>query len=262
LSRSTLLLVALLSHFLAFSPQAKATHAKSIRVATYLEPPMVDFVDGHFVGENIEVAKLLAKKLDKDIYFIRCPIARCLSMIEKGHADMILSLRKTQARQQYMTYLTPPFKVQHFPLRFYVLKERKLEISKFEDLNALSVGVVRGAAYFDRFDQDKSINKVEVTGHRQLIQMLLKSRIDTFLEREETIIPLIEAQVYQSKITLAQYQFDKSVDSYIAISKKSSFHKDIGKMSEQLTLMIKSGEIQQLLKDKRVPDLSRQKNRQ
>ena len=223
---------------------------------------MVDFVDGHFVGENIEVAKLLAKKLKQDITFIRCPIARCLSLIEKGQADMMLSLKKTKARQEYMTYLTPPFKIQHFPLRFYVLQERDLKISKFEDLTSLSVGVVRGAAYFDRFDRDNSINKIEVTEHGQLIQMLLKNRIDTFLEREETIIPLIETQVYQSKIALASYQFDKSVDSYIAISKKSPFHKDIAQISKQLTLMVKNGEIQQLLKNKRVPDLSLQKNKQ
>ena len=42
-----------------------AEQRDTIRIATYLEPPMIDFVDGKYVGENIDVIRLLIKALNK-----------------------------------------------------------------------------------------------------------------------------------------------------------------------------------------------------
>jgi len=235
---------------------AYAQHGDAIRVATFIEPPMVNFVNGKFIGENIDVARLLAKKLNKKVTFIQCPIARCLSMIKDGKADMIISLKKTAARMQYMTFLSQPFKVQNNPLRFYTLQNSPLKINTFNDLHNLSVGTVRGAAYFEEFDNNNSIDKVAVTGHLQLIQMLLKGRIDTFLEREETIRPLIDNNLYNEKIKLAKYQYNNPVYSYIAISKKSPFHQATKEISAKLKNLIANGEFAPLMDKAKIPKIT------
>ena len=69
---------------------------------------------------------------------------------------------------------------QHFPLRFYVNTENAITIDTYKDLKDLSVGVLRGGSYFERFDQDKKLIKIEMTTHEQLVNMLRKKRIDTF----------------------------------------------------------------------------------
>jgi polar amino acid transport system substrate-binding protein len=233
-----------------FSSSAVAEQKDTINVAVSLEPPMVDFVEGRYVGKNIEVIRLLANKLNKKLNFLRCPVARCFAMIEYGQADMIVAIRKTPAREKYIGYLNRPYEVQHFPLRFYLSIDSKLQIKSAKDLNNISIGVLRGFTYFDDFDHNRQLNKVAVTNHQQLIKMLLNKRIDTFLEREQTIMPLVEQQTYKTKLKLAQYQYDKSVDSYIGISKMSPFHQDIDLISEKLSALLDNGAIAAIINPK------------
>lgn len=230
-----------------FSSLAMAEQRDTIRIATYLEPPMIDFVDGKYVGENIDVIRLLIKALNKTPKFLKCPFARCLAMMKYGQADIIVAIRKTTKREKYIGYLERPFEVQHFPLRFYLLKNNKMEINRAEDLNNISIGVLRGVTYYDEFDDNNDLKKISVTNLSQLIKMLLSNRIDTFIEREESIIPLVDNEVYQQKIKLAQYQYDKSVSSYIGISKKSPLHKDIDIISKKLAHLLDSGAIDSII---------------
>jgi polar amino acid transport system substrate-binding protein len=211
---------------------------------------MIDFIDGKYVGRNIRVIELLAKELNKKLQFLKCPVARCLAMIENGQADMIVAIRKTPEREKYIGYLERPFEVQTFPLRFYLPFDSKLQIEHAKDLNNLSIGVLRGFTYFDSFDHNHELNKIAVTKHSQLINMLLNKRIDTFIEREQTIIPLIDKVTYETKMKLAQYQYKKSVDSYIGISKMSPFYQDIKLISKKLAELLDKGAIDQILNQK------------
>lgn len=207
-------------------------------IASYIEPPFVALKNHRLIGSNIEVTKLLAKSINLKAVFVRCPFARCLSMVESGKADMIFGLRKTPEREQALVFLTPPLMVQHYPLRFFTLATRKLTINKLEDLHPLAIGVLRGATYFDAFDNNNSLHKIDVTSRKQLVNMLLKNRIDTFVEREESIKPLLSAKDYQQKIKLADYQYDKAEESYIAISRKTAilqYEKQLKKTLAQLT---------------------------
>ncbi len=227
--------------FVVFSISAQS--AKAIIVATHIEPPFSDIIDGEFVGENIDIANALAEKLNKNVRFVYCPIARCLSLIRDGKADMIVAVRKTAIREQFLYYLNPPIKIQKQPLRFYIRANSKVTVDKYDDLQPLKIGVLRGASYFDKFDHDTKIVKIPLTTHQQLINMLLKGRIDTFLEREESITPLVEQKVYATSIKLAKYSYDKGVGSYIAISKKSPFVNELSEFSSALSTLQRTGKI-------------------
>jgi len=218
---------------------------QEIKIAAFLEPPFVNYVDNQWQGKNIEMAKLLANKLHLKPNFIKCPFARCLALVKTGQADMVMGLKKSTKRAQYLTFIEPPYLLQHKPLRFFTLASTPINIEKFEDLNDLLVGVLRGGVYYEKFDKSNSIKKVSVTSRDQLVKMLLKGHIDTFLEREETISPLLSRKEYQQRITLAKYQYNKTVASYIAISKKSEIKQLAQLISEALTLAIQSGELKQ-----------------
>lgn len=230
-----------------FSSTSTAIAAEEeIKVAVFLEPPFVDYIDNQWQGENIALIKLLTSRVNLTPKFIRCPFARCLSMVKSGQADLIMGLIKSKERAEYLTFIEPPHILQYKPLRFFTLAKTNLTINNIDDLKPLLVGTIRGAAYHPEFDNYKSMKKVEITSREQLVKMLLKGHIDTFLEREESIKPLLSSQDYQQKITLANYQYDDPVGSYIAVSKSTAINGYAKQLSQQLAQIISSGEFAQI----------------
>jgi polar amino acid transport system substrate-binding protein len=245
---------------LTFTFQTSAVEHDELRIVTYLEAPFAYIKNGKLLGENIEIAKLLAASINLTPLFIHCPFARCLAMVENGQADMILAIKKTPEREKNLLFLTSAHLIQHFPLRFYLLAANDLTINKFDDLTPLTIGVLRGAKYFDQFDQSRVLKKVALTSREQLIKMLLRGRIDTFLEREESIQPLISSAQYQQKFKLADYQYNKAVGSYIAISKHSKIKNYANTLSQHLQQFIDDGTIEKIIA-KRPLDLSNELNK-
>lgn len=219
---------------------------RDLKVAVYIEPPFVGLDGDELVGYNIDIVKLLSKQLNLNPVFILCPFARCLVLVKQGEADMILGLKKLADREKYLIFLEPPYMVQHYPLRFFTLASKNTTINNFADLTRLTVGTMRGASYFELFDQNKAINRVELTSREQLVNMLLRGRIDTFIEREESIIPLLPKDDYKEKLSLASYQYNQAVNSYIAISKKSDLKADVKAISNQLKKLVESGTIKSI----------------
>lgn len=220
------------------------TAIETIKVAVHSEPPFSSKVDGKFVGQHIDIIELLAKKLNKKIQYIQCPAARCFTLMRNGSADIMLGVRKLKQREKFLHFLDSPIRTQTQPLKFYTHSCANISIDEYNDLKPLLVGVLRGASYFAPFDDDTNIKKVPVTSHRQLVDMLLNNRIDTFLEREESIIPLVNQQVYQEHIQIADYSHDMSVGSYIAISKNSPLVLEADKISAVFETLLSSGDIE------------------
>lgn len=217
-----------------------ANRLDTIIVAVHIEPPAIDFVDNRFVGRNVEVARALASALGKKVTFVNCPFARCFNMMKNGQADLLIGLRMVEERKAFVSYLPTPIQIQHLPLKFYVSRSSDIEINCYQDLATLTIGVLRGGSYFEPFDQDKNLQKIAATNHKQLIDLLLKKRIDTFLEREESVHPWIDRQRFEQEFRIAHYQYDNAVASYIGLSKKSPHHKDFAKFSSALEVLVTS----------------------
>lgn len=213
-------------------PPSNAQKLPSLRLGIIIEPPYVEIVDGEYVGLHIKLARYFSSKLNTDLDFVQCPVARCLNLMEHGKIDMLIGMIKTEKRQQYMTYLPKPHRVQTVPIQFFVNRNSDVVINTYEDLQGLNIGVVRGIYYFDKFDYDTKLNKIKLKNFQQMINMLLKGRINTFIEREESIIPWIDKDLYRSNIRLAKYQYSKAVDSYVTISKNSPYNQQIEELYE------------------------------
>lgn len=242
------------SHSLLAKPEPSihnnesAFKRKSIILATHIEPPLAYLEGSILKGANIEVARLLARKLNLSLRFIQCPFARCLSLLKKGQADMMVGIKKTNKREIYLDYLNQPYTSRITPVRFYLRADSHLAITNYADLANKSIGVIRGATYFDRFDSDTSLNKIEVTTHKQLIDMFLKERFDTFLGREISIEQHVSPAIYNSKMKLSPYVYKKKNDSYIVISKQSSLDTLTQELSKTLDNVIASGEVDKIIR--------------
>ena len=77
--------------------------------------------------------------------------------------------------------------------------------------------------------------------------MLLKGRIDTFLEREESILPLLPYTQYKKEFVLAEYVYDHAVESYIAVSKNTPANEFSEQLSKKLAQFIQDGTIETIM---------------
>ena len=223
-----------------------AAAKEPVRLVTHIEPPYSYIQHDQFVGININLMEELTKRLGRELSITLCPIARCLVMLEKGQADFLIGLRKTPQRVKHLHFLELPYNVQHFPLKFFMPADSKLQLKEYKDLNGLKIGVLRGASYFPRFDNDESLVKVSASTHEQLVNLLLKNRIDTFLERTESIRPWLSHETYQKQIRYADYEYRDSVKSYIAMSKKSPLITELKQINAIQKAMLDEGFVRQL----------------
>lgn len=180
-------------------------------------------------GIDVDIVLKIAEKTHLDIEFIRCPWTRCLKMMESGEVDILSSAYKTPERELYMRYFDIPF-LRSLPISFYFRKGTGYKIESYEDLRSLeSIGVLRGASYFQRFDKDTSLNKTEVATQDQLFPMLLQGRFEAMAGYVPTENYRILTEGYGGKIEKSAYEYREPADVYMAISRKSSF---IGRFDE------------------------------
>nr|WP_268820407.1 transporter substrate-binding domain-containing protein [Paraglaciecola sp. G1-23] len=217
-----------------------------IIVAAHVEPPFMIYKSGTYTGRNAVVVRLLATSIKKDIDFKPCSFGQCLNMMEQGKADLIVDIRQTPERQNYLQYLETPLYSEVLQMNYYSLHDDPKIIQSYQDLKNLNIGVLGGASYYNPFDQDKSLNKTETNNHQQLVTMLLRKRIDVFIGREESIKAQAEKYIYENKIKIAPYKIKQKVAAYIAISKKSSLVNYSNVLSKNLISILNREEIKPL----------------
>ena len=231
--------------FILFT-SSKVVADSKINMAIYIEPPYADYENGQFYGVNVDIVNLIAKQLNKQVKYTKCPFIRCMSLMETGKVDIIVGIKKTEERARYVSYLNTPYNIQYYPLNFYLLNGSDHTIHTYQDLKNLRIGTIRGALYFDEFDKDTSLSKTTVTTYEQLIQLLLRGRIDTFIEREESVLPWVNNDIYRARFKKAKYQYSTAVGSYIGISKLSPLINDIERINQIQQSLLDAGHIKQV----------------
>lgn len=169
-------------------------------------------------------------------------------MIRIGEADIIIGIAKQTDREEYMYFISPPYK-ELFSTAFYTRKGQKGQphpIQRYEDLYNLEVGMIRGGLYFDRFDQDQKIIRIEVTKEIQLLNMLDKGRLDVIIGNDLNIEYLIQARGFSEKFDKSPFKVESYTPTYISISKKSKFIEIIPLLEVSLKNMVESGEIEEI----------------
>lgn len=231
----------------SFSASGSVSSKDHIVIAAHVVPPLIYIENDEFKGGNVEVARLLAKRMNKTVEFTACPFARCLAMTKAGKTDMMIAVNKTEEREAFFSYLTQPFRTEIIPVRFYLSKDSPLVIENYDDLKQLSIGVLTGATYFERFDKDFTLNKTQVTSHTQLIKMLLSKRLETFIGGELSFKNRVDKEVYENEMKMAPYIYNKTNGSYIVISKKSPLNEEVSQFSQALDELIANGDIHAVL---------------
>lgn len=232
-------------------PSPRAADETLLRYAVFPAPPYMIGVGNEqttISGIDVDIVQEIARQLQLKVEYVHCTWERCLELMKNGEVDLLSSVYKKPEREEYMLYLNAPY-LDRLPIAFYYLKDKNYHIQSYEDLYQFErVGVLQGAGYFERFDQDTRIKKFEVPSQDQLFPMLIAGRLDIIAGYVPTENYRLLTEGYQDQIERSSYEFQELIPVYMSISKNSAFMSarldDFNRINEQL---IKNGFIKGII---------------
>lgn len=223
--------------------------SETIKISVFDAPPYMihDEKNETFTGIDIDIANEIAKRMNLKLEIFHCPWIRCLWLLEHGHSDLLTSVYKKPDREVYLWFLDKPY-LTSLPIAFYSKKDRAYKIEKYEDLYRFnSVGVLRGASYFEKFDKDIKIKKYDVSNQNQLFPMLANDRIDVMAGYVPTENFRLVEEGYKDVIVKSSYEYENPASVFMAVSKKSPFIDRIAEFNKINNDLLEEGFIQKTI---------------
>ena len=144
-------------------------------------PPYRILDHGQWHGFYFDVFDLLAQRAGITYEVIEAPVARGLTMLQRGSADLMLGPVHTKEREIYMVFTAATFPAER---KVFYVKPDKVKINTWSDLQGLTVSILKGGAYSELFEQDSRIIKDEVSDYLGAIRKVANSRSDAVLMPE------------------------------------------------------------------------------
>lgn len=205
--------------------------------------PWKTYEAGTYGGAYTEIVRELARRLDLPLEIKRCPLKRCLFMLERGDADIIIGLRSDAERSRYLNFLVTPYRKRAADRVFYVHRDGGPAIHKYEDLVGLRIGVKDGANYFSRFDQDTRLQRDGSRDAETSLRKLALHRIDAVIVPEDQGEALLTRLGLRASLAKAAYREPDASSRAIGLARRSvhaprqaEFDKAMGDMVRDGTL--------------------------
>lgn len=215
--------------FISFSLIAKEQKL----VACIDDHPPYQYLGETPYGSHISALHKLAQILNKKLTFIQSPnFARCVALLESGYVDVVAGLNVTKARQKFAFYA--PFKSAD---SLAVITKGAIKIKEYDDFKGKIIGVPRGATYFPKFDNDKSLNKVSIQSSRVGLSLLAKERIDLLITNSE-MLNLHTKDIEKSDLIISSIILDeyRTKETNFGFSRKHS----LNLTEEEIILAVKT----------------------
>lgn len=172
-----------------------------------------------FKGLDIEILNELSDKLKIRIQVRRSPWARSLENIKTGESDIITGVAHTDERAEFIHYIEPSY--YYVTPVFYVQKGKGNLIKNYNDLYSYSIGYSIKSAYFEPFNSDTKLNKVEISTEAQLIRMLVLGRVDVIIGTNPNLAYDLLQTGVSASVEPVLYTPPKVTKLYLGLSKKS-----------------------------------------
>ncbi|WP_294409275.1 transporter substrate-binding domain-containing protein [Pseudoalteromonas sp.] len=241
-----------------FSGLVSANSYEKVLVAVDHAPPygMISD-DGKVSGAIVDIMREMQPSLPIKFEYVACPFSRCLKMLEQNELDVMGGLIRTEAREQKMQFLTPPYMMLSSSFVFYAKADSELKINNYQDLVGKRIAIMRGAAHFPRFDTDKTLTKIEALSEHNAFEMLLKNRVDLVIAVEETADHAsVFLQRPSQEIVKMPYRYKDIIYGHIALSKQFASSSLAEKIQERLNTLVLNGRLTELVKSYNLPPVT------
>ena len=187
----------------------------TITVGANHAPPYRILQGGERTGLYVEIFDEIAERLGWEVHYREAPVRRVLRMVQQGEVDVMLGPLETEERSELIEFVAPAFPPER-RLFFYLNKEHRIE--RYADLYGRAIGVLEGASYFPRFDDDEDLLKEPAPRYENLMLMLQKGRVDVVIAPE--LVGLYAVEKLGLDIEVSPF-FVPGERSYIAVAKNS-----------------------------------------
>ena len=187
----------------------------TITVGANHAPPYRILEGGERTGLYVEIFEEIAERLGWEVHYREAPFRRVLRMVQQGEVDVMLGPLETEERAELMEFVAPAFPPER-RLFFYLNKEHRIE--RYADLYGRAIGVLEGASYFPRFDDDEDLLKEPAPRYENLMLMLQKGRVDVVIAPE--LVGLYTVEKLGLGVEVSPF-FVPGERSYIAVAKNS-----------------------------------------
>lgn len=196
---------------------------------------------GNLGGIDIDLIHALEKKLGVTIEIELHPWSRCLEMMRDGEVDLMSGLAWSEDRARYIQYLKPSYHTVQ-PV-FYTLAGKGPSIASYNDLFGKRIGQSMKSVYFEPYNSDIRLYKVDLSSETQILQLLSLGRIDVAVGTDPNISWDIKRLGYKGVFERTAYIPPVKTDIYIGVSKKSGTLKNVGDLERALAELIQDGSV-------------------
>lgn len=210
-------------------------------------PPFRISSDAGLTGLDLDFMKEVARRTGSDLTVAKMPWGRALTSMQTGDVDVMTGLAYRDERAEYIAYTDTPYF--ECTTAFYTVAGLADKIRTYEDLARNQVGYVLHSAYFDRFDQDETLDKVGVAQEQILIDMLMKRRFGVMIGTDCQVDYFIKQQGFAGKIEKAPYNPGNSVDLFLGVSKKSDWASRLDELNKVVKELVDEGFVERISHD-------------
>lgn len=169
------------------------------------------------------------------------------SLSKKGDYDGLLGAYFKKERTQFYTYSLPVVAV-----KTIFIARKSVHATYDGDLNnlkGLRIGVSKGYTYTSEFDSAAYLDKIEASGPKALVSMLINHKIDVILISEQVAKNILLEQTNEVRSSIQALGPSLTENKlYVLISKKNPDHLEIiSSFNEGLKSLVKSGKMSTLL---------------
>jgi polar amino acid transport system substrate-binding protein len=212
-------------------------------------PPDEMHINGKLTGFHIELIQNVAKSIHLNIRFESIPWKRAIQMLKNGEGDALSYASKNASREEFAIFLDDNILTEsHYHLIMNSKGNKEiLDDVKRKDFSLYTIGIQRGYAYSNSFNEIIFKDKTIFNSVHQMISLIKANRIDL------SILTMAEYQAQKESLEFTNIDIISppliSSASYLAFSKKSKNLK-IAKIFSKAMKVYKSSDDYIILKNK------------
>jgi polar amino acid transport system substrate-binding protein len=139
-----------------------------------------------------------------------------------------------------------PIATQNRDILFLVKAGEEARIKAYEDLYKVTVGVKRRTVYFDRFNADLALHKIESIDDENMARMFIMGRFDTMAVLDRAAIENALKHLGYDRFSYADYRQSNRIEHYFGMSRNSPHFAIFDELNQALLDMVASGRIKQI----------------
>jgi len=213
-------------------------------VLAYVDFPPYEYRgnDGTPQGTLVTIVETVFERAGIELILKFLPFQRAFLGTKRGEIDGLFNFYRTESRLAFFDYTEP---IIQNPLNLFVRTNAAIQFTTLEDLEGLTIGVMRGYTYGKAFDESPLFTREAGDTHQSNFTKLIHKRIDAYLcDRRAGIHIATENQMMAELKILPRPVI--VMDGHIGFT-KGRHRAVIRKINVVIAQMHQNGEIDQLI---------------